>query len=432
LSFFRKLYVQVLIAVALAMALGMAAPSLAIQMKPLGDAFISLLRMMLAPIIFCTVVTGTAHVRDMRQLGRLAAKSLIYYEVLTTLALVLGFAAVNIFKPGVGLHATQLATTAAVVQASEVGSQFSIVGYLLDIIPHTMVDAFAKGSILQVLFISLLVGAALSVGAERNSGLLKGIEEAQSVLFRIMGFLMRLAPIGAFGAVAAAIGAYGGDTLIYLAKLVLLFFATSALFVFVVLGAVAAMAKLSLFKLMKLVRDEAAILLGTASAETVIPRLIYKFEEAGCDRAVVGFVVPSAYSFNLDGTALYMAIAVGFIAQATDTPFSLMEQIGVLGVMMLTSKGGTMMAGGAFVKLAGTLQATRALPLNGLGLLFAIDRFMATCISLTNLYSNTVATFFIAKWEGGFDQAKFDAYLASERVPAAGAAEIAAPESLSN
>jgi aerobic C4-dicarboxylate transport protein len=431
-SFFKKLYVQVLIAVALAVALGLASPSLAIQMKPLGDAFIALLRMMLAPIIFCTVVTGIAHVRDMRQLGRLAVKSLVYYEVLTTVAMLLGFAAVNIFKPGVGLHATHLATTEAVVRASEAGSQFSVVGYLLDIIPHTMVDAFAKGSILQVLFISLLIGAALSVGPQRNSGLLKGIEEAQSVLFRIMGFLMRLAPIGAFGAVAAAIGAYGGDTLIYLAKLVVLFFATSAVFVFVVLGAVAALAKLSLLKLMKLVRDEAAILLGTASAETIIARLIYKFERAGCDRAVVGFVVPSAYSFNLDGTSLYMAIAVGFIAQATDTPFSLMEQISVLAVMMLTSKGGTMMAGGAFVKLAGTVQSTHVLPLNGLGLLFAIDRFMATCISITNLYSNTVATFFIAKWEGAFDQAQFDAFLASEQFPSAAPAEIAAAESQPN
>jgi aerobic C4-dicarboxylate transport protein len=407
----RQLYVQVLIAIVLAVILGIVSPTTAVEMKPLGDAFIALLRMLLGPIIFCSVVLGLTHIRDMRQLGRLAFKALLYFEVLTTIGMVLGFVVVNAVQPGDGLHATNLVLDESVTKITSAASRFTVVGFLLSIIPTTLVDAFARGEILQVLFVSVLTGAALSVGVKKESPILRGIDEAQTILFRILGFIMRVAPLGAFGAMAAAVGAYGGAMLLYLGKVVILYYATSVFFVIVVLGAVTAMARLSLFKLLRLIREELLLVLGTASGEVALPRLMLKLEQAGCDEAIVGFVLPAGYSFNLDGTAIYMAIAVGFIAQATDTPFSLEQQLDVLAIMLLTSKGGTTVAGGAFIKLAATLQTVRALPLTGLGLLFGIDRMMATCTALTNVAGNTVATFVIAKWENAFDRAKFDAYM---------------------
>jgi aerobic C4-dicarboxylate transport protein len=411
----RQLYVQVLIGILAAVVLGILMPETAVQMKPLGDAFIALLRMMLAPIIFCSVVLGLTHVSDMSQLGRLALKSLVYFEVLTTIAMGLGFIAVNVFEPGVGLHATNLVLDDNVSKISNAASSFTATGFFLSIIPHTLVDAFAKGEILQVLFISVLVGAALSVGGKSgDSAILRGIAEGQDVLFKILGFIMRLAPIGAFGAMAAAIGAFGAATLLYLTKLVVLYWLTSVFFVVVVLGAVSALMGLSIFKILRLIREEPLLVLGTASSEVVLPRLMMKLEQAGCDGAIVGFVVPGGYSFNLDGTSIYMAIAVAFIAQATDTPFSLTEQLGVLAILFLTSKGGTTVAGGAFIKLAATLQTVKTLPLNGLGLLFGVDRLMATCTALTNVVGNTVATFVIAKWEKSFDKERFDAYLVDQ------------------
>jgi aerobic C4-dicarboxylate transport protein len=415
MAILRQLYIQVLIGILAAIALGILAPGAAVAMKPLGDAFIALLRMMLAPIIFCTVVHGLTHISDMRQLGRLALKTLVYFELLTTVGMGLGFVAVNVFQPGAGLHASALAVDENVTKLSGAASHFTALGFFMSIIPSTFVDAFAKGEILQVLFISVLVGAALSVGrASDDSLILRGIGEAQDVLFRILGFIMRLAPIGAFGAMAAAIGAFGAATLLYLAKLVVLYWVTSILFVVVVLGSVMAAFRLSIFKVLRLIRDELLLVLGTASSEVVLPRLMLKLEQAGCDEAIVGFVVPSGYSFNLDGTSIYMALAVGFIAQATDIPFSLWDQLGVLAILFLTSKGGTTVAGGAFIKLAATLQTVRALPLNGLGLLFGVDRLMATCTALTNVVGNCVATFVIAKWENAFDRTKFDAYLAEQ------------------
>jgi aerobic C4-dicarboxylate transport protein len=415
MALLRQLYIQVLIAIALAVALGVVAPATAIEMKPLGDAFIALLRMMLAPIIFCSVVLGLTHVRDMGQLGRLAFKALLYFEVMTTIAMAIGFVVVNVVEPGAGLHATNLAMNESVTKITAAASHFTAVGFFLSIIPNTLVDAFAKGEILQVLFISVLTGAALSVGGQtRESTILKVIAEGQHVLFRILGFIMRLAPIGAFGAMAAAVGAFGIGTLYYLAKVVILYWATSVFFVVVVLGAVCALAGLSIFRLLRLIREELLLVLGTASGEVALPRLMLKLEQAGCDGAIVGFVLPGGYSFNLDGTSIYMAIAVAFIAQATDTPFSLWQQAGVLAILLLTSKGGTTVAGGAFIKLAATLQTVRSLPLSGLGLLFGIDRLMATCTALTNVVGNTVAVFVVAKWEGAFDQAKFDTYMAEQ------------------
>lgn len=408
----RQLYVQVLIGLLLAILLGAIAPETAKAMKPLGDAFIALLRMMLAPIIFCAVVLGLTHVANMRQLGRLALKAIIYFEVITTVAMLLGFATVNIFRPGDGLHATDLQVTDAIARAASGGAEFTAVRFFLSIIPTTLVDAFARGEILQVLFISVLTGAALSVGGlTKDSTVLRVISEGQDILFKILGFIMRLAPLGAFGAMAGAIGALGVGMLVYLAKAVILFWLTALFFVVVILGGVAMMSGLSLRRIMVLIRDEFLITVGTASTEVVLPRLMRKLSQAGCDKAVVGFVLPAGYSFNLDGTSIYMAICVGFIAQATDTPFSISEQLGVLAIMMLTSKGGTTVAGGAFIKLAATLQTVRALPLGGLNLVFAVDRLMATCIALTNLVGNTLAVFVIAKWENAYSQEEFDLYL---------------------
>jgi aerobic C4-dicarboxylate transport protein len=416
---FGQLYIQVLIGILAGIGLGIAAPRAAIQMKPLGDGFIALLRILLAPIIFCTVVRGLANIRDMRKLGRLGTKAIVYFEVVSTLGLATGFALANLFKPGAGLHAGILAEnpalSAGVANASTAASRITVVNFLLGIIPTTIVDAFARGEILQVLFVSLLFGVALSLSLPRDSILLAGIAEAQRVLFRMLGFIMRLAPVGAFGAMAAAVGANGGGTLLYLARVVILMYSGCLVFVLVVFGFVCFLAGISIFQVLRMIKDEILIVFGTASSEVVFPRLVQKLEEAGCDEAVVGFVLPAGYSFNLDGTAMYLALAVGFIAQATDTPLSLGQQLAVLGVLMFTSKGGTTIAGSAYVKLAATLQSVRVLPLSGLGLMLGVDRLMSTALAVTNMIGNSVAVFALAKWEDAFDHAKFDAYLAAQR-----------------
>jgi aerobic C4-dicarboxylate transport protein len=416
---YDQLYVQVLIGIVAGIALGIAAPRAAVQMKPLGDGFIALLRILLAPIIFCTVVHGLANIRDMRKLGRLGTKAIVYFEVVSTLGLAMGFALANLFKPGAGLHAGILAgnpaLSAGIANASAAASRITVVNFLLCIIPTTIVDAFARGEILQVLFVSLLFGVALSLSLPRDSILLTGIAEAQRVLFRILGFIMRLAPVGAFGAMAAAVGANGGGTLLYLARVVILMYSGCLVFVLVVFGFVCFVAGISIFQVLRMIKDEIFIVFGTASSEVVFPRLVQKLEEAGCDEAVVGFVLPAGYSFNLDGTAMYLALAVGFIAQATDTPLSLGQQLAVLGVLMFTSKGGTTIAGSAYVKLAATLQSVRVLPLSGLGLMLGVDRLMSTALAVTNMIGNSVAVFALARWEDAFNRAKFDAYLAAQR-----------------
>lgn len=404
----KQLYVQVLIGLACAIVLGLAKPDWAVAMKPLGVGFIALLKMMLAPIIFCTLVQGLAHVKDLRMLGRMGVKSLVYFEVVSTVAMILGFVMVSLFQPGSGLHATNIAENQAAVKATTNAGGISAVDYLLGLIPHTLVDAFAKGDIVQVLIISLLAGLALNMSVGPDSVILRGIDEAQSVLFRMLAFIMRLAPLGAFGAMAAAIGSYGSVTLIFLLKIIVLYYAASLLFVFAVLGSISWMIGLPFFSILRLIRDELLLVFGTASSEVVMPRLIEKLQRSGCDEAVVGFVLPAGYSFNLDGTSIYMAIAIGFIAQATDTPVSLGQQLGLLAILSLTSKGGTTVAGGAFVKLAATLQSVRTLPLSGLGLLFGIDRVMATATALVNVVGNTLAVFSIARWEGAFDAKVFE------------------------
>jgi aerobic C4-dicarboxylate transport protein len=409
---FPPLWIQVLIAIALAAALGVVSPGWAMAMKPLGDAFIAMLRMMLAPIIFTTIVLGLAHVSDIGRLGRMGLKALLYFEVVSTIGLLLGFVLVNLVQPGAGLHATHLAASDGVSRAAAAATGFTAVGFFLSIIPQTLVDAFAKGEILQVLFVSLLTGAAIILCRGQVDGVVSIIQQAQTLLFRILGFIMRLAPIGAFGALAAAIGANGAGTLVSLAWLVGLYYAAVLIFVVVVLGGICRAVGLRLLPIIRLIKEELLLVLGTASGEVALPRLLEKLQQAGVDEAVVGFVLPAGYSFNLDGTSIYMAIAVGFIAQATDTPFTLGQQLGVLAVTLLTSKGGSTVAGGAFVKLAATMQTVRALPLGGLGLLFGVDRLLATAIALSNVVGNVVATLVIAKWEGAFNQVKFDAYIA--------------------
>jgi aerobic C4-dicarboxylate transport protein len=411
-KFFKQLYLQVLLGIFAGIALGLVAPAVAIKMKPLADGFITILKMLLAPIIFFTVVHGLAGVRDLRKLGRLGTKAIIYFEVVSTLGLLLGFALVNMFKPGVGLHAAGLvassAASSSIASAKAVAVNFTVVNFILSIIPSTMVGAFASGDILPVLFVSVLVGIAASLTLKKDSVLLKGVAEGQALVFRILGFVMFLAPIGAFGAMAATVGANGGSTLLYLARLVGLFYASCVFFVLVVFGAICLYTKISIFKVLQLIKDEIVLVLGTASGEVVFPRLVQKLERAGCDEAVVGLVLPAGYNLNLDGTAIYMAMAVGFIAQATDTPFSLTEQLAVLLVLLLTSKGGTTVAGGAFVKLAATLQSVRVLPLNGLALLFGVDRLMATAIATTNVIGNVVAVLAIAKSENALDHIRFE------------------------
>ncbi|WP_321946070.1 cation:dicarboxylate symporter family transporter [Paraburkholderia sp. J10-1] len=409
----RKLYIQVLIAIALAIAFGLLAPHEAVKMKPLGESFIALLKMMLGPIIFCTVVHGVGHIKDFKRLGRLGVKTLLYFEVVSTLAMLTGFAVVNIVRPGDGLHARSLSASegaAAAIKAGTTGD-ISFTHFLTSIIPHTLVSAFVSGDILPVLFVSLLTGFALATCAKPDWVVFRLIEEAQTVVFKMLGFIMRLSPIGAFGAMAAAVGSYGSVTLLFLLRYVLTYYASTLCFVFVVLGVVAGLAGFSIFRILSLIKEEAILAMGTAASEVALPRLVSKLEQAGCDEAVVGFVLPAGYSFNIDGACLYMACGVGFIAQATDTPLSLTQQLALLAVMMLTSKGGAGAAGGALVKLAATIQTSRALPLAGVGLLFGIDRVLAIATSTTNVIGNSVAVLVLSKWERMFDKNKFESHM---------------------
>ena len=412
----RQLYVQVLIALVAAMLLGLARPALAIKMKPLGDGFIALLRMLLGPIVFCTVVHGLGQIRDMRKLGRLATKSLIYFEAVSTLGIIIGALVGNVFKPGVGLHANfgnSSATNVAGV-APENGT-ITLVNFLLNIIPTTPVEAFARGDILQVLLISLLAGVALSLAVGKDSVILRGVGELQAMLFKMLSFIMYVAPLGAFGAMSAAIGSSGGAALVYLARLILIYYASCLFLIFGVFGIITRLAGISIFQVLSLIKEEILLVLSCASGDVAFPRLVEKLECAGCDETTVGFVLPAGYSFNLDGSGIQMALSAVFIAQLTDTPFPLVQQLALFAVMLFTSKGGTTVAGGAFIKLAATLQSTRALPLGGLGLLFGIDRFMATGSSVSNMIGNAVAVFAIARWDGAFDRQKFLRYLGTRK-----------------
>ena len=390
-------------------------PGVGAAMKPFGDAFIKLVKMVITPVIFLTVATGIAGVSDLKRVGRVAGKAMIYFLTFSTLALIIGLVISNVVQPGAGMHidpATLDAKAAAAYAAK--AHDASIVGFLMDIIPNTIVGAFAKGDILQVLFFSVLFGVALAMAGERGKPVVDFLQALTNPVFRLVAILMKAAPIGAFGAMAFTIGKYGIGSIANLAFLIGTFYVTSLLFVLVVLGAVARYNGFSILALIRYIKEELLLVLGTSSSEAALPALMTKMERAGCDRSVVGLVIPTGYSFNLDGTNIYMTLAALFIAQATDTHLSFADQILLLLVAMLSSKGAAGITGAGFITLAATLSVVPSVPIAGMALILGIDRFMSECRALTNFVGNAVATIVVARWENELDHAKLAAALAGE------------------
>jgi aerobic C4-dicarboxylate transport protein len=405
LPFYRQLYVQVLAAIALGALLGHFNPELGASLKPLGDAFIKLVKMIIAPVIFLTLATGIAGMRELGEVGRVAAKAFVYFLFFSTLALVLGLIVANIVQPGAGMHIDPATLDPqAIADYSAKAHEQSITGFLLNIIPTTLLSAVAEGEILQVLLVAILFGVAMSLVGQRAAPVMAVLESASLIVFRIVHLLMRLAPIGAFGAIAFTIGKYGIGSLANLAQLVATFYITALLFVLLVLGGVARLAGFSILRLIRYLRAELLLVLGTSSSEAALPSLIEKLERAGCEKSVVGLVVPTGYSFNLDGTNIYMTLAALFIAQATDTPLTAAQQIALLLVAMLSSKGAAGVTGAGFITLAATLSIVPSVPVAGLALILGVDRFMSECRSLTNFIGNAVATIVVARWEGALDR----------------------------
>jgi aerobic C4-dicarboxylate transport protein len=412
---YTHLYVQVLTAILIGIVLGFAYPDLAKQMKPLGDAFIKLIRMMIAPIIFATVVAGIAKMGDMKEVGRVGLKALIYFEAVTALALVIGLVVVNVFQPGAGINADPASIDTRSIQSYTQGAQeLHGIDFLMNIIPTTVVDAFAKGEILQVLLFSILFGAALSRFGERGRPVVEFIDAVGHALFGVVGIIMRVAPLGAFGAMAFTIGTYGIGTLVSLGKLMAGVYLTSFLFVFVVLGVIAMLTGFNLWRFLVYIKEEIFLVLGTSSSESALPGLMHKLEFAGAARPVVGLVVPTGYSFNLDGTSIYLTMAAIFIAQAFNIQLGLGQQLGILGVLLLTSKGAAAVTGGGFITLAATLASTGSVPVEGLALLLGVDRFMSECRAITNLIGNGVATLVVARWEKELDESRLESVLSHE------------------
>jgi len=401
---YTHLYAQVLTGIAIGVALGYFWPATGAAMKPLGDGFIRLIRMIIAPIIFGTVVVGIAKMGDMKNVGRIGLTALIYFEIVSTIALVIGLIVINVLEPGAGINADPATLDVASVKAYASSAQaLSATDFVMNIIPPTVVGAFATGEILQVLFFSVLFGLALLHFGERGRGLVGIIDEVTHAMFGVVALIMRAAPIGAFGAMAFTIGQYGIGTLFSLGKLMAAFYTTCLLFIVVVLGSIAAWAGFSIFKFIRYIKEELLIVLGTASSETVLPRMMAKLEHLGCSKSVVGLAIPTGYSFNLDGTSIYMTMGAIFIAQATNANLTLGQQLGVLAVLLLTSKGAAAVTGGGFVTLAATLATIPTIPVAGLALIVGIDRFMSEARSLTNLIGNGVATVVIAKWDGSLN-----------------------------
>ena len=412
---YRILYVQVLIAVAMGILVGHFFPDTGRTLKPLGDGFIKLVKMIIAPIIFCTVVHGVASMSDMKQLGRIGAKTLLYFEVISTLALVIGLVVVNVLKPGAGFNIDPATLDPEAVAASrEAGKQahsLDLVPFLLGLIPTSFFDALAKGDVLQVLVLAILTAFALGALGERGRPVLLAIDTGSQLFFGILSLIVRLAPIGAFGAMAFTVGRYGLGSLIPLLKLMGGFYLTALVFVVVVLGLVARFAGFSIFRFLRYIKDEILLVLGTSSSETALPGIMRKMKELGCAPATVNFVVPTGYSFNLDGTNIYMAMAAVFLAQATNTPLDLRHQITLVLVAMLSSKGASGVTGAGFIALAATLAVLPMVPIESLALLVGIDRFMSECRAVTNLIGNGVATVVISRWEGEITPAELNAKL---------------------
>lgn len=413
----RSLYVQVLLAVALGVAIGQFAPDVAVSLKPFGDGFIKLIRMVITPVIFCTVVLGIAGMEDLKSVGRAGLFALGYFELMTTLALVVGLVIVNVAAPGAGMHVDVAALDPTRISGyAEKAKHQSVADFLLNIIPTTLVDAFARGEVLQVLLVAVLFGLALHLAAGRAAVLRDLVEGLNQVVFRIVAFIMRLAPIGALGAMAFTIGSQGIAALKPLLGLMACFYATCIVFVLGVLGAVARLHGFRILPLIRHVKDELLIVLATSSSESALPRLMLKLEALGCRRSVVGLVVPAGYSFNLDGTCIYLTMSAVFLAQATNTPMTIGQQIVMLAVLLLTSKGAAGVTGSGFIVLAGTLAAVQGPPVAALALILGIDRFMSEARALTNLVGNAVATLVVARWTGTLDPEPGNAVFRATRV----------------
>src|SRR3954465_12721697 len=412
---YHHLYFQVLCAIILGVLVGYFYPEFGASLKWLGDLFIKLIKMLIAPIIFCPVVHGIASMEDMKKVGRVGIKALIYFEVMTTLALIIGLVVVNLWQPGSGMNVdvAALDTKAIAAYTSKAGERGAS-EYIVHMVPTTVVSAFAEGEILQVLFFALLFGFALFGLGERGKPLLSIIDQTAHVFFKIVGIVMKVAPIGAFGAMAFTIGKYGVGTLVSLGQLMLAFYATCLIFIFLVLGTVARLAGFSIVKFIRYIKEELLIVLGTSSSESVLPRMIAKMENLGCEKSVVGLVIPTGYSFNLDGTCIYLTMAALFLAQATNTDLSFAQQLGIIGVLLLTSKGAAGVTGSGFIVLAATLSSVGHIPVASIALILGVDRFMSEARALTNLVGNGVATVVVAKWEGALDEVRLHQHLSNE------------------
>ncbi len=409
---YQQLYFQVLAAIVIGIALGHFYPETGVAMKPLGDGFIKLIKMIIAPIIFCTVVTGIAGMQELDKVGRVGVKALLYFEVVSTLALAIGLVVVHVIQPGSGMNidASTLDSQGLAAYTASAKTQ-STVEFLLNIIPTSVIDAFAKGDILQVLLFSVLFGFSLAAMKETGAAVTVFINKVSQALFGIVETIMKLAPIGAFGAMAFTIGKYGVASLLPLASLMGSFYLTCLLFIFFVLGLIARHTGFSIFKFIVYIKDELFIVLGTSSSESVLPRIMIKLEALGCSKSVVGLVIPTGYSFNLDGTSIYLSMAAVFVAQATNTPLTMTQELTLLGVLLLTSKGAAGVTGSGFITLAATLSVIPTIPVAGLALILGIDRFMSEARALTNLIGNGVATVVAARWENELDMQKLDAAL---------------------
>jgi aerobic C4-dicarboxylate transport protein len=396
---YKSLYLQVLTGIVLGAILGAVAPATGAAMKPLGDGFIKLIKMLIGPIVFATITVGIARMGAMRDVGRIGIRTLLYFEVVSSLALVIGLVVVNVLQPGVGLHVDPTAAPPTAAAGAPTGT----VDFLLNIIPTTVLDGFVRGDILQVLLVSLLVGVALLSQGDRANMLVAAIDQLSHTLFVIVGMIMRLAPLGAFGAMAFTVGRYGIGSLLSLGKLMAGVYATCLLFIILVLGAIVRLAGLRLFALLRYIGEEILLVLGTSSSESALPRLMLKLEQLGCSKPVVGLVIPTGYSFNLDGTSIYMTMAAVFVAQASGLHLSLREQLSILAILLLTSKGAAGVTGSGFITLAATLSAVPSIPPGGLALLVGVDRFMSEARAITNLIGNAVATVVIARWDGALD-----------------------------
>jgi aerobic C4-dicarboxylate transport protein len=417
----RNLTVQVLVAITLGVLLGLLAPDTGKAMKPLGDTFVNLVKMVIAPVIFLTIVLGIANMSDLKKVGRVGGKALLYFEIVTTFALAIGLIVVNVTKPGRGLDVTALAK-GDVSKFAEQGKAMSFVEFFTHIVPSSAVDAFARGDVLQVVFFAVLFGVALAAMGERGRALSDILERLSEVIFRIVALVMKVAPIGAFGAMAYTIGAFGVRALLPLGRLMLDVYLTMALFIFVVLNLILRLYGFSLWQYLKFIREEILIVLGTSSSEAALPRMLDKMERYGCARSVVGLVIPAGYSFNLDGTSIYLSMATLFIAQAFGVELTIAQQLTVLGVLMVTSKGAAGVTGSGFIVLASTLAAMRVVPIEGVAIVLGVDRFMSEARAITNLIGNGAATLVVARSENAFDETKRQlavAELHAERVAGA-------------